>query len=53
MDGIDLALILGIYGSQAYIYYKIGKIEQKLSDLCKTIKNNLDPKNNSKKRNST
>jgi len=50
MDGIDIALILGIYGSQAYIYYKIGKLEQKISDLCNTIKNNLDPKNkNSKK----
>jgi len=34
MDGLTVTLIAGLYASMFTVYYRLGKLEQKVKDLC-------------------
>lgn len=42
MDPIELSVISAVLGSQFYVVYRLGKIEQKLKDICNFINNSLN-----------
>lgn len=41
MDGYTVTLLLAILGSNATLWYKMGKIEQRLKDLNNSVNNSM------------
>jgi len=37
MDGIEITLIGGLFASQFFLYYRLGRIEQQIKDLNNNI----------------
>jgi hypothetical protein len=37
MNGIDIAVILGLYASNFILYYRLGKVEQAVKDITKRL----------------